>query len=71
MTTQYETGEQLLTKRQLAQKLQVSMRSIDRRISQGEFPRGLKVGASVRWRSSIIDAWISSNCPTSKKGVRR
>jgi predicted DNA-binding transcriptional regulator AlpA len=71
MASQHETGEQLLTKRQLAQKLQVSMRSIDRRISQGEFPRGLKVGSSVRWRSSIIDAWISSNCPAEKKGGRR
>ena len=31
-------GEELLTKKQIAQSLKLSARSIDRKIAQGEFP---------------------------------
>jgi predicted DNA-binding transcriptional regulator AlpA len=60
-----ENGEQLLTKKQVSSKLKISCRSIDRKIAQGEFPRGFKIGSSlVRWRLSIIDQWIEKNCPS-------
>jgi hypothetical protein len=54
-------GEELLTKRQVSQQLKLSPRSIDRKISQGSFPKGFKIGSLVRWRRSSIEQWIRSN----------
>jgi excisionase family DNA binding protein len=54
-------GEELLTKKQIAQVLKLSARSIDRKIAQGEFPKGMKIGSLVRWRRSSIEQWIRSN----------
>lgn len=54
-------GEQLLTKRQLAERLRISCRSIDRYIASGDFPRGLKIGTKgslVRWREATVAEWI-------------
>jgi predicted DNA-binding transcriptional regulator AlpA len=50
--------EKLLTKRDLSQKLRLSMRTIDRRIAAGLFPQGFKIGAAVRWRESVIDRFL-------------
>lgn len=58
--------EELLTKKQLAERLKLSCRSIDRKISLGEFPRGFKIGALVRWRRAVVEDWIMSNCPSNK-----
>ena len=55
--------EKLLTKIELAERLKLSTRSIDRKIELGELPRGFKLGASVRWRESIVDQWIADGCP--------
>jgi excisionase family DNA binding protein len=52
-------GEELLTKKQIAQVLKLSARSIDRKIAQGEFPKGMKIGSLVRWPKALIDKWIS------------
>lgn len=53
----------LLTKRQLAELLQVSTRSIDRKIAEGEFPAGIKLGAgrggAVRWPRAVVEDWIA------------
>lgn len=58
-----QSGESLLTKKQLADLLKLSPRSIDRKIDAGEFPRGLKLGGAVRWRRSVINAWLAADCP--------
>ena len=52
-------GEELLTKKQIAQSLKLSTRSIDRKIAQGEFPKGMKIGSLVRWPKVLVDKWIS------------
>jgi predicted DNA-binding transcriptional regulator AlpA len=57
-------SEELFTKKQLSAKLKISCRSIDRKIQQGEFPRGFKIGSLVRWRSSVVEEWIEKNCPS-------
>lgn len=59
--------EELLTKRELAQQLKLSQRSIDRKIEAGEFPKGLTLGGARRWRSSEISDWIRSGCPKVSK----
>lgn len=55
--------DELLTKRQLAELLKTSTRTIDRKIAEGEFPPGIKLGkgrgATVRWPKSVYDDWIS------------
>lgn len=51
-------GEELLTKKQIAQFLKLSARSIDRKIAQGQFPKGMKIGSLVRWPKALIDKWI-------------
>ena len=55
--------ERLLRKVEIAAKLGVSKRTIDRRIAAGLFPKGMKFGASVRWRESLVDRWIEEGCP--------
>ena len=51
-------AEKLLTKADLAEKLKLSKRSIDRRIAAGLFPPGFKLGAAVRWRESVVDRFL-------------
>lgn len=29
----------------------------------GRMPKPLKIGRSIRWRASDIDAWIDAGCP--------
>jgi excisionase family DNA binding protein len=55
--------DRLLTKKDLAERLRISTRSIDRKIRAEELPRGLKLGSLVRWRESDLAQWISEGCP--------
>jgi len=56
-------GESLLTKKQLADTLNLSTRSIDRKIAEGKFPKGILLGGARRWRKALIDEWIAEGCP--------
>jgi predicted DNA-binding transcriptional regulator AlpA len=55
--------ERLLNKSELAQRLRLSMRSIDRGIVEGTIPKGFRLGGAVRWRESLVDKWIEAGCP--------
>ncbi len=50
--------EELLTKRQVAEILKLSTRSVDRLIEKGTFPKGIRLGAVPRWRRSVVDEAI-------------
>lgn len=52
-------SEQLLDADGVGEKLQVTGRTVRELASRGELPRGLRIGGSVRWRESEIDAWIA------------
>jgi excisionase family DNA binding protein len=56
-------GVELIEKHELAKLLGVSTRSIDRWISNGEFPKGIKFGSgsktAVRWPKSAVEAWVA------------
>ena len=54
-----ETTERWLTKGQVAEKLSLSTRSIDRMVAEGKFPRGSKVNRIVRWPETAIDHFIA------------
>ncbi len=58
-----QLAESLLTKRQLADTLRLSKRSIDRHIAEGKLPKGFLVGGARRWRRAEIDLWIACGCP--------
>jgi predicted DNA-binding transcriptional regulator AlpA len=60
-----ETDVPLLTKRQLAERLQVSQRTVDRWLTEDRLPDGLKVviHGTVRFRSDIAQEWIAAGCP--------
>jgi excisionase family DNA binding protein len=59
------TGERalLLTAGNLAQLLNISVRTLWRLRAQHKIPAPIRVGGSVRWRTRDIEAWIAKGCP--------
>lgn len=55
--------DQLLTLRQVAGRLQVSMSTIHRRIKAGELPT-VRIGRSLRVRPEDLDAYIERHVET-------
>jgi len=53
---------QLLTAEQLAQLLQMSLRSIRRKASDGELPPPIRLGRLTRWRRDVIESWLANDC---------
>lgn len=58
---------QLLTARQVAERLGCSWRTIYRNADMGLMPFGVKIGAMRRWDADELDSWIEDGC----KPVRR
>jgi prophage regulatory protein len=56
-------GPVLITAGQLAHKLQVSTRTLWRKLSEGVLPKPVRLGGIVRWRSEEIEIWIAGGCP--------
>ncbi len=56
-------ADELLTKKQVAQLRQQSIRTVDRDVKDGRFPAGIKLGAgkggAVRWLRSTVEKWIA------------
>jgi prophage regulatory protein len=52
----------LLSKEQVALKLQLSTRTVYRLWQDGSLPAPVKIGGSIRWRSDVIDSWIENDC---------
>ena len=57
----------LLTAKQLAALLQVSLRTLWRMRSAGQVPSPLRFGGTVRWRKDEVLQWIAAGCPTQRK----
>lgn len=53
---------ELLTKEQVAQRLNMSIRTVYRMAMAGEMPAPVRAGRSLRWRSDVLDAWIENDC---------
>ncbi len=60
--------ERLLTKAQLAEKLGITTRSVDRWLREGILPLAVKVmlGVTPRFRAAAADQWIADGCPGAK-----
>jgi excisionase family DNA binding protein len=52
------TFEKLLTKKDVADLLGLTERTVERLIARGLFPRPLKVGHSVRWRVAVVEKFL-------------
>lgn len=58
------TGERLIDKKQLAEKLNCSPRHVDRLRDRRAMPLPLSLGPQlIRWREAEIDRWIEAGCP--------
>ena len=55
------TNDPLLPAREVAQLLGVTVGYLATRRFEGKGPRFVKVGASVRYRASDLDAWLDAN----------
>ena len=51
-------GEQLLTLKEVADRLQCSPRTIQNQMRIGKFPLSIRIGNMHRWQPSAIDQWI-------------
>jgi predicted DNA-binding transcriptional regulator AlpA len=50
----------LLTEREAAEQLSLSLATLRRRRCEGRPPKWIKIGASVRYRSEDLEAFIQS-----------
>lgn len=57
---------QLLSARELAQRLSLSKRQIFRLNSSGKIPKPVRIGGSIRWPQSEIKRWIAAGAPNRK-----
>lgn len=56
-----ERRELLLTKRQVAELLQVSVSTVERLTRTGEGPQSIKFGRSRRWRREDVERWVEEH----------
>jgi excisionase family DNA binding protein len=54
----------LVSAKQLAELLSVSVRTIRRLDTSGVLPKPVQLGGSVRWPQREIAAWIAAGCPS-------
>jgi excisionase family DNA binding protein len=62
------TQPDLLSVREVAERLGCSPRHVYRLSDGGLMPRPLKLGALVRWSRKSIEQWIASGCPSCRMG---
>jgi predicted DNA-binding transcriptional regulator AlpA len=59
-TLSNENGRQLRTKEEVADRLRISTRQIDRLRSRGKFPEPIHISDNcVRWSDQAIDAFLA------------
>ncbi|MDW8244872.1 MAG: helix-turn-helix domain-containing protein [Thermogemmata sp.] len=59
----FPTGPLLLSARDLASMLRLSLRTIRLMNASGRLPTPLRIGGSVRWRADEIRAWLDAGAP--------
>ena len=61
----------LITPRELAHLLSVSVRTLWRLRTTGRLPVEIRLGGSVRWQRADALAWIAAGCPERQAWVKR
>ena len=62
-TETLETTPLVVSARELARLLGVSIRQIWRLNSSGKLPKPMRLGGSVRWLRKEIEAFVEAGCP--------
>lgn len=62
MQQKTEIKPELLTAVQLADLLQMSIRSIRRLAADGSLPQPVRIGRMVRWNRAAVLSWIERGC---------
>ena len=65
-STKQQKPAPLLTKNDIAERLQVSPSTVYRMVRLKKMPQPLMVGESMRWQADVIDDWIYRGCPKVK-----
>jgi len=61
----------MLTVEEVAAILRCSPRTVYRLIDAGKVPAPCRLGALVRWPTSVVESWISEGCPAGSAGRKR
>jgi len=61
----------LLSAKDLAAELSVSLASVYNLRAAGKLPLPVRVGGCVRWRRSDVELWISLDCPNRERFEQR
>ncbi len=62
MPTKNGSTPQLISAKTLAEKLDISRRTLQRLQSKGEVPPPIRLGGSVRWNLDEVAEWIENGC---------
>ncbi len=57
----------LLSVEQVAETMQVSIRTVWRLLSAGEMIAPVRIRGNTRWRRAELEAWIEAGCPTTSQ----
>ena len=57
-----DTNDALLTADDLAARLGCKKRTLRRWRHLGLLPEAITIGRALRWRESVVDAWIAGGC---------
>ena len=57
------TGPSLVTDKDVAQMLKISVRHLHRLKSRGDFIHPIKIGKLTRWNLEEVEHWIRNGCP--------
>ncbi|VAX40594.1 hypothetical protein MNBD_PLANCTO02-487, partial [hydrothermal vent metagenome] len=49
----------MITKIEFAEILNISVRSLQRKMNRGELPTPIRIGKTLRWLRSSIEDWIN------------
>jgi len=49
----------LLTSNDIMERLRIGRSTLYKMIKEGQFPQGIKMGASVRWTETDVNKWIA------------
>jgi len=54
-------GPLLLTRQQVAESLQLNVRTLDRWCEEGLLPEPLRIGGSTRWLREDLESWFRNH----------
>ena len=56
----------LMTKNELAARLQISLGHLHRMVKAGRVPKPVRFGRRVLFSVAVMDAWVRRGCPSSE-----